>query len=187
MQFNGAADDRRKSLRSLKVPRGQQEPHGLPRWGSGRRGNRQPKGIVPMTIDVRRDGRGPRVIARATSATLVVVAVAQAVFAGSFLGGQYDALMLHSLGARASTVLSVVQVIVLWLVSRSGGPRRLIAVGALVTVLLVLEFASGELRLTGLHIPLGVLLIAGIIQLTASVWRLPLTTRPQAQQQEVMS
>jgi hypothetical protein len=139
-----------------------------------------------MILDGRRDWRWSRVIARATSATLAVLAVVQAVFAGSFLGGQYDALLLHSLGARASTVLSVVQVIVLWFVSRAGGPRWPIALGALVTVLLVAEFASGELRLTGLHIPLGVLLIAGILQLTASVWRLPLTTRPQTQQQEVM-
>lgn len=118
-----------------------------------------------------------RILARATTATLAVLALTQAVFAGSFLGGQYNALMLHSLGARASTVLSVVQLIVLWFVRRTGGPRSLVAVGTLVTVLLVAEFASGELRLTALHVPLGVLLIAGILQLTASVWRLPLTAR----------
>ena len=121
-------------------------------------------------------------LARATTATLAVLALTQAVFAGSFLGGQYNALMLHSLGAKASTVVSVVQLIVLWLVSRTGGPRSLVAVGALVTALLVAEFASGELRLTALHIPLGVLLITGILQLTASVWRLPLTARPTRQE-----
>ncbi len=121
-------------------------------------------------------------LARATTATLAVLAVTQAVFAGSFLGGQYNALMLHSLGAKASTLLSVVQVIVLWFVSRSGGPRSLVVVGALVTILLVAEFASGELRLTALHIPLGVLLITGILQLTATVWRLPTTSKPTAQQ-----
>jgi hypothetical protein len=116
----------------------------------------------------------PLVLARATTATLAMLVLAQAVFAGSFLDGQYNALVLHAVGAKASTVLSVVQVIVLWFVSRSGGPRSLIAVGAMVTVLLVAEFASGELRLTALHVPLGVLLITGILQLTASVWRLPL-------------
>jgi hypothetical protein len=121
-------------------------------------------------------------LARATTATLAVLAVTQAVFAGSFLGGQYNALMLHSVGAKASTLLSVVQVIVLWFVSRTGGPRSLVVVGALVTVLLVAEFATGELRLTALHVPLGVLLIAGILQVTASVWRLPLSARPAEQQ-----
>jgi hypothetical protein len=123
-----------------------------------------------------------RLLARATTATLAVLALTQAVFAGSFLGGQYNALMLHSLGAKASTLLSVAQVIALWFVSRSGGPRSLSVVGVLVTVLLVAEFASGELRLTALHIPLGVLLIAGILQLTASVWRLPLTTESSERQ-----
>ena len=120
-------------------------------------------------------------LARATTATLAVLALTQAVFAGSFLEGQYNALMLHSLGARASTLLSVVQLIVLWFVRRTGGPRSLVAVGALVTVVLVAEFATGELRLTALHVPLGVLLIAGILQLTASVWRLPLSAEPAEQ------
>jgi hypothetical protein len=124
-------------------------------------------------------------LARATTATLAVLALAQAVFAGSFLGGQYNALMLHSYGAKASTLISLVQVIVLWFVSRTGAPRRLVVVGVLVTVLLVAEFASGELRLTTLHVPLGVLLITGILQLTASVWRLPLTTPASEQQLEV--
>jgi hypothetical protein len=138
----------------------------------------QPSTGVPLRdIDIDRPHRlWPRVLARATTATVAVCAVAQAVLAGSFLDGQYNALMLHSVGAKATTVLSVVQLVVLWFVSRSGGPRSLLAVGAMVTDLLVAEFASGELRLTALHVPLGVLLITGILQLTASVWRLPLTT-----------
>ncbi len=131
-------------------------------------------------------GSWPLVIARATSATLAILALAQAALAGSFLGGQYNALMLHSVGARVTTVLSVVQVVVLVIVSRTGGPRWPIGVGALVTILFVAEFASGELRLTALHVPLGVLLIGGILQLTASVWRLPLTPRSRSQQQDVI-
>ncbi|OBF04234.1 hypothetical protein A5730_19045 [Mycobacterium sp. ACS4054] len=106
---------------------------------------------------------------------MAILALAQAVFAGSFLGGQYNALLLHSAGAKVTTVLSVVQVAVLVILNRTGGPRWPIAVGALVTILFVAEFASGELRLTGLHVPLGVLLIVGILRLTAAVWRLPLT------------
>ncbi|WP_197281177.1 MULTISPECIES: hypothetical protein [unclassified Mycobacterium] len=130
--------------------------------------------------------RWPRVVARAISATLAVLAVAQAVFAGSFLGGQYNALLLHSAGAKVTTVLSVVQVAVLVIVNRTGGPRWPIAVGALVTILFVAEFASGELRLTGLHVPLGVLLIVGILQLTASVWRLPLTAPSPSRRPDVI-
>lgn len=130
--------------------------------------------------------RWPRVTARATSATLAILAVAQAAFAGGFLGGQYNALALHSAGAKVTTVLSVVQVVVLVIVSRTGGPRWPIAVATLVTVLFVAEFASGELRLTALHVPLGVMLIVGIFQLTASVWRLPLAAGSPSSQQGVI-
>lgn len=130
--------------------------------------------------------RWPRVTARATSATLAILAVAQAAFAGGFLGGQYNALALHSAGAKVTTVLSVVQVVVLVIVSRRGGPRWPIAVATLVTVLFVAEFASGELRLTALHVPLGVMLIVGIFQLTASVWRLPLAAGSPSSQQGVI-
>ncbi|OBG76940.1 hypothetical protein A9X05_24035 [Mycobacterium sp. E3298] len=137
-----------------------------------------------MTADDWHGPRWPRLIARATSATLALLALVQAAFAGSFLGGRYDALMLHSVGARVTTVLSVVQVAVLVIVSRTGGPRRPAALGALVTLLFVAEFASGELRLTGLHVPLGVLLIVGIFQLTAAVWRLPLAARSRPAERE---
>jgi hypothetical protein len=53
-----------------------------------------------------------------------MLVLAQAIFLGSFLDGQYNARMLHSVGAKANTVLSVAQVIVLWFVSRSGAPTR---------------------------------------------------------------
>lgn len=142
-----------------------------------------------MTDGTPRAGHGrrwPLVIARATSATLAILALAQAVFAGGFLGGRYDALLLHSAGAKATTLLSVVQVVVLVIVSRTGGPRWPIAGATLVTILFVAEFASGELRLTGLHVPLGVLLIVGVIQLTASVWRLPLTAPSRSPRPDVI-
>ncbi|WP_232070340.1 hypothetical protein [Mycobacterium noviomagense] len=139
----------------------------------------KPYAEVPFRdVDAKRNRRWPFWLARATTSALTVLAVTQAVFAGSFLGGQYNALMLHSVGAKATTLLSAVQVIVLVFVIRAGGPRRLMAVGLVLPLLLVAEFASGELRLTGLHVPLGVLLVAFILQLTAWVWRLPTTRRP---------
>lgn len=115
--------------------------------------------------------------ARVSTALLVALALAQATLAGNFLGGQYDALMLHALGARAITIASTAQVVVLAWVWRVGGPRG-VFVGAVVqTILLVAEFAAGELRLTALHVLLGVLLVAGIVQLTTVIWRTPLPAR----------
>ena len=127
-----------------------------------------------MTPGNRTAPRWPHLLARISTTSMAVLAVAQATFAGSFLGGQYDSLMLHSLVARAMTVLAAVQLIALVFVRRAGGPRSVIPVGTVLLLLLVTEFALGELRMPALHVPLGVLLVAGILQLAASIWRTPL-------------
>ncbi|OBF10428.1 hypothetical protein [Mycobacterium sp. 852002-10029_SCH5224772] len=108
---------------------------------------------------------------------MVVLALAQATLAGDFLGGQYDALMLHALGARAITITSAAQVLILAWVWRVGGPRGAFFGAVVQTLLLVAEFAAGELHLAALHIPLGVLLVVGIVQLATMIWRIPLPAR----------
>ncbi|BCP15207.1 hypothetical protein MINTM021_21160 [Mycobacterium paraintracellulare] len=108
---------------------------------------------------------------------MVVLALAQAALAGNFLGGQYDALMLHSLGAKAITLTSAVQIAILAWIWRLGGPRGAFLGGVAQTLLLVAEFAAGELRLTAVHVPLGVLLVVGIVQVAAVIWRTPLPAR----------
>jgi hypothetical protein len=115
--------------------------------------------------------------ARASTVLMVVLAVVQATLAGNFLGGQYDALALHAVGARAITIASVVQFVVLAWVWRRGGPQGLVMGAGVQTLLLVAEFAAGELRLVALHIPLGVLIVVGIVQLTTAIWRTPLPAR----------
>lgn len=108
---------------------------------------------------------------------MVVLALAQATLAGNFLGGQYDALMLHSLGAKAITLTSAVQVAILAWIWRLGGPRGAFLGGVAQTLLLVAEFAAGELRLTAVHVPMGVLLVVGIVQVATVIWRTPLPAR----------
>lgn len=121
--------------------------------------------------------RGPLLLARASTASMVVLALAQATLAGNFLGGQYDALMLHSLGTKAITLTSAVQVAILAWIWRLGGPRGAFLGGIAQTLLLVAEFAAGELRLTAVHVPLGVLLVVGIVQVATVIWRTPLPAR----------
>lgn len=121
--------------------------------------------------------RGPLLLARASTASMVVLALAQATLAGNFLGGQYDALPLHSLGAKAITLTSAVQVAILAWIWRLGGPRGAFLGGIGQTLLLVAEFAAGELRLTAVHVPLGVLLVVGIVQVATVIWRTPLPAR----------
>jgi hypothetical protein len=55
------------------------------------------------------------------------------------------------------------------------------------TLLLVAEFAAGELRLAALHIPLGVLLVVGITQLTTMIWRIPQPPRSPVANTQVTS
>ncbi|MCA2244981.1 hypothetical protein JF781_21735 [Mycobacterium sp. WUMAC-067] len=135
-----------------------------------------------MNADVRQGptARGPLLLARASTALMVVLALVQAILAGDFLGGQYDALMLHALVARAITITSAVQVVILAWIWRLGGPRGAFLGGVAQTLLLVAEFAAGELRLTAVHIPLGVLLVAGIVQVAMAIWRTPLPARRPA-------
>ncbi len=122
-------------------------------------------------------GRLPVLCARVSSALLVLLVLAQAVLAGNFLGGQYDALGLHAIGARATTITSAIQIVILVWVWRTGGPRATLPAGVVQTLLLVAEFAAGELRMAAVHVPLGVLLTVGIVQLTTMIWRTPLPPR----------
>jgi hypothetical protein len=118
---------------------------------------------------------------------LVLLALTQAVLAGNFLGGQYDALMLHSIGARAITITSGIQIMILVWVWRTGGPRATLPAGVVQTLLLVAEFAAGELHMAAVHIPLGVLLTVGIVQLTTMIWRSPLPPRVGVERASVTS
>jgi len=131
--------------------------------------------------------RPPLLLARGSTALLALLAVTQAILAGDFLGGQYDALMLHAIGARALTIGSAMQIVVLAWVWRAGGPRAPFFAGVLQTLLLVAEFATGELHSAAVHVPLGVLLVAGIVQLTTLVWRAPLPARPAVAEVAVTS
>jgi hypothetical protein len=129
--------------------------------------------------------RAPVLLARASTAVVITLALAQTILAGNFLGGQYDALGLHALGARAITITSAVQIAILAWLWRMGGPRAALFAGVVQTLLLVAEFAAGELRLTALHIPLGVALVVGITQLTTMIWRMPVPVRHPLDNAEV--
>jgi len=131
--------------------------------------------------------RVPLLLARASTTVLIALALAQVILAGNFLGGQYDALGLHALGARAITITSAVQIVILAWLWRAGGPRAAFFAGVVQTMLLVAEFAAGELRLAALHIPLGVLLVVGITQLTTMIWRIPQPTRSPVANTQVTS
>ena len=121
----------------------------------------------------------------------VVAILGQPVFAGVYLSGDYDGLLLHEAGANVTTSIGCLQLVVataVWVRLRLVWP--FLATSALVAAETVQYFAGigGALWL---HFPLGVMTIAALVVMFIAVWRRPLRRRPhislepsQTEQQE---
>jgi hypothetical protein len=112
-------------------------------------------------------------VMRALVSAHVVVIFGQPVFAGVFLSGDYDGLRWHAVGANVVTSIGYVQLIaaiVVWVRLRQAWP--FLATLALVVAETVQYFAGMDGALW-LHLPLGVLTIAGLVVLFIAVWRQP--------------
>ncbi|KDN20107.1 hypothetical protein DV20_21705 [Amycolatopsis rifamycinica] len=97
----------------------------------------------------------------------------QPVFAGVYLSGDYDGLRLHATGADVVTSLGYLQLIaaiVVWARLRRAWP--FLATAAVVAAETVQYFAGLDGALW-LHLPLGVLTVAGLVTLVVALWRRP--------------
>lgn len=95
----------------------------------------------------------------------------QALLAGQYLSGVFDALAVHR--ANAGFVLlagwaQAVAALVLW--RRARGPAWPLGATALVCVAELLQFGAGNARELGLHVPLGVTLFGAMTALTGWAW-----------------
>ncbi|WP_409494446.1 hypothetical protein [Amycolatopsis sp. cmx-11-12] len=100
-----------------------------------------------------------------------VAIIGQPVFAGGYLGGDYDMLWLHRWGADAVSYLAYAQILaalVLWLVR---GPRWLFWISLLLAAGETAQYLAGMAGALDLHIPLGVALVTGVVLTTIAVWR----------------
>jgi hypothetical protein len=132
-----------------------------------------------VTEDSARVPRWPYVLFRGTTASLGILSVAQAALAGSFLNGHYDVLMAHLVTAMVMVAIAVVQAVTAVFLRRAGGPRSVLLVGLLFPFLVAGQGGLGMGRVLGLHVPLGVLLVVGLLRLAAWAWRTPLPVRVQ--------
>jgi hypothetical protein len=130
-----------------------------------------------MREDPARVPRWPYLLVRATTASLGILSVAQAAFAGSFLSGHYDLLNVHLMTAMVMVAIAVVQAVAMVFLRRAGGPRTELLVGLLLPLVVAGQAALGMGRVLGLHVPLGALLIVGLLRLAAWAWRTPLPAR----------
>jgi hypothetical protein len=118
-------------------------------------------------------------ILRAVVSAHLVAIIGQPVFAGIYLSGDYEGLRLHADGANVVTSLGYVQLIaaaVLWVRLRRAWP--FLATLALVAAETVQYFAGMDGALW-LHLPLGVMTIAGLVVQFIAVWRRPVAERTE--------
>ncbi|MEV0402702.1 hypothetical protein [Actinoallomurus sp. NPDC050550] len=114
-------------------------------------------------------------VMRALVSAHVVAIFGQPVFAGVYLSGDFDGLRWHAVGANVVTSIGYLQLIaaiVVWVRSRQAWP--FLATLALVAAETVQYFAGMDGALW-LHLPLGVLTIAGLVVLFIAVWRRPVS------------
>lgn len=122
--------------------------------------------------------RWPLILLRVTATTLALLALLQAMLAGSFLNGTYDSLKDHDDNAMMLATVVVVQLVVAFFVRRpGGGPLWPLWSTALLTVAVIGQITAGYARSIGVHVTLGVLLVSGILFGLVGAWRLPLPVR----------
>lgn len=123
-------------------------------------------------------------VLRGTSITLAVLVLTQVVLAGSFIGGHYPMLRLHSMVGAALVILGLLQAVVVLLPGRRGRPRFVLTAGLMLPVALAVQAALGVFRILELHVPVGVFMVIGIFRLADWAWRTPLPGRSGTALQE---
>jgi len=114
---------------------------------------------------------------RAVVSVHTVAIVGQPVFAGVYLSGDFDGLRWHAAGADVVTSLGYLQfvaAIVVWVRLRRGGP---VLASTAIVVAETVQYFVGLAGALWLHIPLGVMTIAGIVVQFIGAWRQPLVRR----------
>lgn len=132
---------------------------------------------VVVTVPPASAPRWPYLLFRGTTASLGVLSVAQAVLAGSFLNGHYDLLRVHRASAMVMIAIALAQAVTTVFLRRAGAPRSMLLIGLAFPVILAAEAGLGMGRVLGLHVPLGTLLVVGLLRGAAWAWRTPLPER----------
>lgn len=121
-----------------------------------------------------RSGSTARVVLRCIATAAVLDGFAQAMFAGKFLAGNYDALGWHDSNSWVLTSLIVALAVIVVVEYRlSAGPRWPMVVAGVMILAEGAEVALGKNNLLELHVPLGVALICALMALAVRAWQPP--------------
>lgn len=116
--------------------------------------------------------RWPLWVFRGTTALAAIMLFDQSVFAGQFLSGTYDALLIHRENATFAGISVVVSSIGAVLLRWPGrGPWWPIVACFGLFGLIALQIIIGFARILALHLPLGVLIILLATGLAVWAWR----------------
>lgn len=116
--------------------------------------------------------RWPLWVFRGTATLAAIMLFDQSVFAGQFLSGTYDALLVHRENATFAGISVVVSSIGAVLLRWPGrGPWWPIAACFGLFGLIALQIIIGFARILALHLPLGVLIILLATGLAVWAWR----------------
>ena len=110
---------------------------------------------------------------RAVTVLLAVMALIQAVLAGSFLDGHAESLDPHMMIGMAMVAVAMLLAGLSGIGIMQGLPRRMFFTAVLFVVVLAAQVYAGTAGLVGLHVPLGVLLVTGITMQAIQVFRPP--------------
>jgi len=117
--------------------------------------------------------RWPFRVAISAATTLLAL---QAVLAGQFLAGTYDALRLHRENATVAGIVVVVAAAAAVPIWRPGHGPLWPAFACLgLFGLIAAQIALGFARLVAVHVPLGIAVIGLALRLTWYAWRAPAT------------
>ncbi|MEC3918175.1 hypothetical protein [Nocardia sp. CDC160] len=110
-------------------------------------------------------------VLRAVTTLVTLDAFAQAMFAGRFMAGSYDALDAHA--GNAGVLFAGILVMTGCFAAAwrfAGAPGWQAGVGLVLTVTAGVQIALGYRMVLAVHIPLGVMLVAGLLTLTVRAW-----------------
>jgi hypothetical protein len=116
----------------------------------------------------------PRWVFRGTSVLAAVMLFDQAVFAGQFLAGDYDALHTHRENATYAGISVLVSTVAAVLVRTPGrGPWWPVVANAGIFGLVALQIVLGFARAIPLHVPLGIATILLAVLVAILAWVRP--------------
>lgn len=116
--------------------------------------------------------RWPVHLLRAATTGAAVLVLMQAVLAGSFLSGGFEALAAHARNGGLTGLLLIVQTVAALTCARMGLATRQPVLASVVQLVIVgALFPLGEQRILVAHVPLAVLLTVGVLWTTHTAWR----------------